>query len=497
MLGNLRAMVRNTNVGSPLLADRYRVIRRLGAGGMAAVYLAHDERLHRHVAVKRMHIADHDEIDARRFQREARLGASLSHPNLVSIFDTEQDDESVLLVMEYVDGETLGDLLARGEVEPRRAIEIVRAVAEALDHAHNAGIVHRDIKPGNVLLGKDGSVKLADLGIAKAVERTDITGTGTVLGTPAYMAPEQLQGGKLGPPVDVYALATMAFEMLTGRRARRGRTAVEIAHQVVNEPPPDPRQANPAIPGPVADALRAGMANDAADRPRSAGELAGRLERAFGRTGAHRALTTRRMERARPAGEIGTPPPPPVRTARNMRWLPAAGLLAVALVAIGIAIASGGGEDDPATPAREGGNQSAKRDGSNAAVPAAEAEAEEPSAPAPEPEPEELSGVPQPSGAGGSAEAERLHLDGHAALESGDYDTAIDLNTRAIEALPEGTTWETDMNYAYALFSLGKALRLAGRPDEAIPVLEARLAVPDQTATVQEELDLARKQAAQ
>ena len=223
----------------PLLADRYRVIERLGAGGMAAVYLAHDERLDRHVAIKRLHTAEHDDIDARRFQREAKLGASLSHPNLVSIFDTEQDDESVLLVMEYVEGETLADVLARGEVEPRRAIQIVCAVAEALDHAHSAGIVHRDIKPGNVLLGRDGSVKLADLGIAKAVERTDITGTGTVLGTPAYMAPEQLQGGKLGPAVDVFALATMAFEMLTGRKARRGRSAVEIAHQVVNETPPD------------------------------------------------------------------------------------------------------------------------------------------------------------------------------------------------------------------------------------------------------------------
>src|SRR5688572_9826456 len=326
-VGQSEAMVRNT-VSGPLLADRYRVIRRLGAGGMAAVYLARDERLDRNVAVKRMHIAEHDEIDARRFQREARLGASLSHPNLVSIFDTEKDDESVLLVMEYVEGETLADVLARGEVEPRRAIEIVRAVAEALDHAHSEGIVHRDIKPGNVLLGRDGSVKLADLGIAKAVERTDITGTGTVLGTPAYMAPEQLQGGDLGPAVDVYALATMAFEMLTGRKARRGRSAVEIAHQVVNASPPDPRETNPAIPASTAEALRVGMAKEPADRPQSAGELAERLERSFGRTDKHRALTTRRMERAVPVGEAGTPPPPaPVRTTRNMRWIPAAALL--------------------------------------------------------------------------------------------------------------------------------------------------------------------------
>src|SRR4029079_1493281 len=101
--------------------------------------------------------------------------------------------------------------------------------------------VHRDVKPANVLLGRDGAVNLADLGIAKAIERTDITGTGTVLGTPAYMAPEQLQGGELGPAVDIYALAAMSFELLPGRKPRRGRSAVEIAHQVVNEPPPDPR----------------------------------------------------------------------------------------------------------------------------------------------------------------------------------------------------------------------------------------------------------------
>ncbi len=342
-------------------------------------------------------------------------------------------------------------------------------------------------------------MKLADLGIAKAVERTDITGTGTVLGTPAYMAPEQLQGGDLGPAVDIYALATMAFEMLTGRKARRGRSAVEIAHQVVNEPPPDPREANPAIPGPAADALRTGMAKDPADRPRTAGELADRLERSFGRTDKHRALTTRRMERAVPVGEPRAPTPPsPARVKRNTRWLPAAALLAVALVAIGIAVASGGGDDDPAAPTRENGNQNAQRDNGNA-VPAAEppAEAEEEPAPEPAPEPEAppLDGVPVPSNAGGSAEAERLHLEGHSALESGDYDTAIELNTRAIEAFPEGTTWESDMNYAYALFSLGKALRLAGRPDEAIPVLEARLEVPNQTETVQKELDLARNQA--
>ena len=460
----------------PLLAGRYRVIQRLGSGGMAAVYLANDERLGRDVAVKRLHTTERDDVDARRFQREAKLGASLSHPNLVSIFDTEEDDESVLLVMEYVDGETLGDRLARGGLEPRRAVAIVRAVANALDHAHSAGIVHRDIKPGNVLLGRDGSVKLADLGIAKAVERTDITDTGTVLGTPTYMAPEQLQGEKLGPAVDIYALAAMAFEMLTGRKARRGGTAVEIAHRVVNEPPPDPRDVNPAIPAPAADAICAGMAKDPAERPRSAVEFADRLEQGIGRA-------TRRIERARPVAPVAvaprtapTPPPQHVVTrTRSVRWLPVAGLFAVALAAVVIALSAGGGGDDDAPERSAEGRAQSQR------------AAEEPP----------MDGVPQPSGAGGSAEAERLHLEGHAALEAGDYATAIELNTRAIEAFPEGTNWESDINYAYALYSLGRALRLAGRPDAAIPVLEQRRQIPDQTETVQNELDLARAEAAE
>jgi len=466
-----------TRTARPLLAGRYRVIKRLGVGGMAAVYLAHDERLARDVAIKRMHLSERDDVDARRFQREAKLGASLSHPNLVSIFDAEEDEESVLLVMEYVEGETLADVLARGPVEPRRAVEIVRAVAAALDHAHASGIVHRDIKPANILLGRNGSVKLADLGIAKAVERTDITDTGTVLGTPVYMAPEQLQGGELGPAVDVYALATMAFELLTGRKARSGRAAVEIAHQVVNEPPPDPREVNPRIPGPAADAIRAGMAKDPSERPRSAGELADRLES------------------ARPIAPVPAQEPPRTRpmlsytTApqRSPRWAAVFALGALALAALAIVLSSGGGEDGTAERARGDGERPAA-EAENAPVPT-EDSPDETTAPA--------TGVPEPSGAGGSAEAEQLHLEGHAALQAGDYDTAIELNTRAIEAFPEGTTWETDMNYAYALYSLGRALRLAGRPDEAIPVLELRSEVPNQTATVQQELDLARQEAAE
>jgi serine/threonine-protein kinase len=475
---------------------------------MAAVYLAHDERLDRRVAVKRMHSSHGDEMDARRFEREAKIGASLSHPNLVSIFDTEQDEESVLLVMEYVEGETLADLLARGAVEPGRAVAIVRAVAEALEHAHANGIVHRDIKPGNVLLGKDGSVKLADLGIAKAVERTEITGTGTVLGTPAYMAPEQLEGGKLGPAVDVYALATMAFEMLTGRKARQGRTAVEIAHQVVNEPAPDPRDFNPDISRPAAQAIRAGMSKDPSARTASALELAEQLERCFAQAPptVRQTVATRRIEEearpvaAMPATKAPRAKPPTLRPttagrSRTPRWVIAVGgLLALALAAVVIGLTSGGG-DEPEERASSGQPaDKPKKNDRNEDKPAAAAPAEE--APAEEPaEPVTSGGVPEPQGNGTAAEAQSLHLEGHAALQRGDYDEAIRLNTQAIEAFPAGTTGTSDINYAYALYSLGRALRLAGRPEEAIPVLEKRLETPNQQGTVQAELDAAKQAA--
>src|SRR5262249_43263637 len=163
-----------------------------GAGGMATVYLAEDERLARRVAIKRLH-SDSPQDGARRFEREAKLGASLSHPNLVTVFDTVADDEGVLIVMEYVDGENLATVMARERIAPERAVSIVRQVAGALDHAHKAGVVHRDVKPANILLTRDGKAKLVDLGIATASERTQITVAGTVLGTPSYMAPEQLE----------------------------------------------------------------------------------------------------------------------------------------------------------------------------------------------------------------------------------------------------------------------------------------------------------------
>src|SRR3954449_4877301 len=263
-----------------LLAGRYRVIGPLGSGGMATVLLCEDERLGRRVAVKRLHAHSPDDV-ARRFTREAKVGASLNHPNLVSVFDTTTDDEGVLIVMEYVEGETLRDAIERGPLPPQRAVEVLRGVAGALDHAHGEGIVHRDVKPANVLLGSDGRVKLADLGIATAVEGTRITMSGTVLGTAAYMAPEQLEGHKPGPATDIYSLAVVAFETLSGRRAYDGRNPIEIAHRKASDPPPALAEVWPAAPPAASDLLARAMGPDPAARPRSAIALVEELETAL------------------------------------------------------------------------------------------------------------------------------------------------------------------------------------------------------------------------
>ena len=262
-------------------ADRYRVVRRLGSGGAGTVFLAEDERLGRQVAVKRMH-ADSPEDVARRFDREARLGASLNHPNLVAVYDTVTDPEGVLIVMEYVDGPSLAQALKAGPLGVERTLAFLGDTASALDEAHAHGIIHRDVKPANILLGDGGPAKLADLGIAFAAERaTHITRTGTVLGTPSYMAPEQLEGRDVSTAVDVYALGAVAFEALSGRKARSGSSPVEIAHRVATEPAPELREAWPEAPPPAAEALCAAMAADPAKRPASAGELVERLREAL------------------------------------------------------------------------------------------------------------------------------------------------------------------------------------------------------------------------
>ncbi|MGH3101257.1 MAG: serine/threonine-protein kinase, partial [Thermoleophilia bacterium] len=211
-----------------VFAGRYRVIRRLGAGGTAAVFLARDERLGREVAVKRLHGAEVTAQTAQRLRREARIMASMRHPNLVTVYDMLMDEDDLLLVMEYVRGETLADVLASAPLGWERTLELLEPVAAALDQVHNHGVVHRDLKPSNILVGPGSVVKVADLGLATAAEITKITPPGTIMGTPAYIAPEQARAGACTPMADVYSLATIAFQVLSGTLPRSGTTVVAV-----------------------------------------------------------------------------------------------------------------------------------------------------------------------------------------------------------------------------------------------------------------------------
>jgi hypothetical protein len=485
---------------------------------MASVLLCRDERLDREVAVKRLH-ADSPADTEQRFVREAKLGASLNHPNLVSVYDTAVDDEGVLIVMEYVPGESLAAALRHGPLGPRRVARMARELGAALDHAHAQGVVHRDVKPANVLLRDDAVAKLVDLGIATAADTTRITRSGTVLGTAAYMAPEQLEGREPGPSVDIYALAAVCYETLAGRRPRDGKTPVAIAHSIASAPPPDIREHWPAASAAVAETLQHGMAREPADRPGSAGQLASELARALEeepRTAATRRLPRRALAPARAPDPLTPPRPQPAQRvddsaligAEKRRSLPyvLAGLLLLLAIAVVAVVLASGGDDGGGEGSERAAQQPAQQqersgrapeNSDDAAQPAptpapeAEAEAEPESAPAPEPEPAPVEETPAPTNEGASGAD--LNTQGFELMNQGRYDEAIPVLQQAVDAL----AGSSDLNYAYALYNLGRSLRLAGRPAEAIPILEQRLQIPNQQGVVRRELEAARQAAGQ
>ncbi|MHB2024165.1 MAG: Stk1 family PASTA domain-containing Ser/Thr kinase [Mycobacteriales bacterium] len=259
-----------------LLDGRYRVEGRIARGGMASVYVATDTRLDRTVAVKVMHaaLADDEEFVAR-FIREARSAARLSHPNVVAVFDQGADGDAVFLVMEYVPGHTLRDLLrARGQLRPAEALAVMEPVLAALAAAHDAGLVHRDVKPENVLLAPDGRVKVADFGLARAVAGAHLTGSaGLLIGTVAYLAPEQVQTGRADARSDVYAAGVLLFELLTGRTPFTGETPIAVAYRHVNEDVPAPSSLAAEVPAQVDALVARATARDPQYRPVDAGAL--------------------------------------------------------------------------------------------------------------------------------------------------------------------------------------------------------------------------------
>ncbi|TPW73796.1 Stk1 family PASTA domain-containing Ser/Thr kinase [Schumannella sp. 10F1B-5-1] len=257
-----------------LIDGRYQVRSRIARGGMATVYLATDLRLERRVAIKIMHghLADDNQFK-QRFIQEARSAARLAHPNVVNVFDQGQDEESAYLVMEYLPGITLRDLLHDyGALTSEQTIDITEAVLSGLAAAHKAGIVHRDLKPENVLLADDGRIKIGDFGLARAASANTATGA-ALLGTIAYLSPELVTRGVADTRSDVYAVGIMMYEMLTGEQPFKGEQPMAIAYQHANDSVPTPSSANPKVPAELDELVLWATARDPEERPRDARAL--------------------------------------------------------------------------------------------------------------------------------------------------------------------------------------------------------------------------------
>jgi len=259
-----------------LLDGRYQVVERLAEGGMATVYLAVDTRLDREIALKvmRPHLV-HDETFVSRFRREARSAAQLSHPHIVQVYDQGEDAGQMFLAMEYVPGQTLREVIqAEGALTPRAALDILEPMLQALAAAHRAGLIHRDVKPENVILKPDGTVKVADFGLARAISsQTSTASHGMILGTVAYLSPEQVERGVADARSDVYAAGLILFEMLTGTKAFTGDSPITVAYQHVHGGVPVPSSRNPEIPGQLDTLVARTTARDPDVRPRDAAEM--------------------------------------------------------------------------------------------------------------------------------------------------------------------------------------------------------------------------------
>src|SRR4051812_44129510 len=303
------------------LPDRYRVVRHLASGGMAAVWEAPDELLDRDVAVKLLapHLGE-DERARRRFQREARAAAGLSsHPNVVTIYDVGEHDGRVFMVMELMRGGSVADRLRTGErISHGTALRWLREAAAALDTAHEAGIVHRDVKPANLLLDERGRLAIADFGIARLAWEDQVTATGQVLGTAAYISPEQAMGEPATAASDRYALAVVAFELLTGGKPFVAEHFAAQARAHIEDPPPAASSREDDLPRGVDGVLARGMAKDPGERFGSAAAMVDALAGAPGGGGVAPAGAP-----PPPAPRPAPPPPPaPAPRARRPRLLP-------------------------------------------------------------------------------------------------------------------------------------------------------------------------------
>jgi serine/threonine protein kinase len=265
---------------------RYKIVRELGRGAMGVVYHALDPNIGRPVAIKTIRIGDARKPEEQqrlreRLLREARSAGSLSHPGIVTIYDVEQQGDLAYIAMEYVDGPTLDHLISRGTpMAPAQIFSILGQTAAALDYAHQKGIVHRDIKPANIMIAADGTTKITDFGIAKITATDQFTMTGTIVGTPHYMSPEQVQGQPVDGRADQFSLAVIAYEILTGEKPYTGEHLTTVVYKIVAEEPVAPHRLNPTLAGAIENALRKGLSKKPDGRYRTCQEFTEALERA-------------------------------------------------------------------------------------------------------------------------------------------------------------------------------------------------------------------------
>jgi serine/threonine-protein kinase len=279
-----------------MLAGRYRLEERIAAGGMGEVWRATDTLLQRVVAVKLLRDSlSEDPVVAERFRREALLAAQISHPNMAGVFDYVQEHDQPGIVMEFVDGESLADRLAReGKLPVADAVRVTSALLAALQSAHDAGIVHRDVKPGNVMLSSNGDVKVTDFGIARATSDHTLTETGTVIGTAHYLAPEQVSGAQATPSSDLYSAGAILYEMLGGRKPFQAETPIAVAMKRLTEDPPALRTLRKDVPEPVEAVVDRALARDPSDRFASAADMRAALDEAY--AGVQPATLPQRMD---------------------------------------------------------------------------------------------------------------------------------------------------------------------------------------------------------
>ena len=341
---------------------QYEIGEQLGQGGMATVYKAVQSSIGRVVAIKVMptyFMGDPNFLQ--RFEREVKVIAELQHPRVLPVYDYGQDQGRPYIVMAYMPGGTLADLIRKGPMPLEATVRLVEQIAEGLDHAHNHGIIHRDFKPSNVLLDANGNAYLADFGIAKMTESTvQLTGSG-IVGTPAYMAPEMAEHGDVTPSIDIYALGITLYQMLTGKYPFEGETPIRVMMAHTQDPIPNVREARPDLPMPVAEVVRKAMAKKPADRYPTAGALASALRAASRTAGAALSAdddggtmvamaapvltpTPVPAPQSAPPAQVAPPevihtptPPPPAPSKRRMpTWLIIVG--AVGVLALGVCL---------------------------------------------------------------------------------------------------------------------------------------------------------------